>query len=107
MRQSEEINNHVASSPADRQSSIRSSADLDADEYISADEETRDSPLVSSVSVDAVNKEILQLLHRTHTLIISSRKLIKIMRNIGTVDHYVRHFQGGPPNGFVIDIEVK
>jgi hypothetical protein len=107
VRQSEEINNQVASSPADRQSSIRSSADLDADEYISADEETTDSPLVSSVAVDAGNKAIIQLLHRTHALIISVRKLIKIMRNIGVVDHYVRHFPGGPPNGFVIDIEVK
>ena len=106
-QRTEEITSRIASSSIDLQPSIRSSAELSDDEYISADEDTRDSPVVLPVSVDAVNKEILQLLHQTHGLLLSSRRLLKIMRNIGVIDHYVRHFQGGPPNGFVIDIEVS
>lgn len=40
-------------------------------------------------------------------LLVKTRKLVKIMRNVSVIDQYVRNHQGGPRTGFVVDIRVS
>lgn len=105
--QQTEENDRITTSSIDLQPLVLPSAGVGADEYISDDEELTDAFLVLSVSVNNENKQILELLHQTRALLIRSRKLIRITRNIGVIDHYVRHCQDGPQSGFVLDMEVS
>jgi len=105
--QSNENNNVIMSSNIDISSPVVPTAVLDEDEFISDDEESNDSPPDLPVSIDELNKEILELLYKTHSLALRTRKLVKIMRNISAIDQYTRNHPNGPDNGFVIDMRVS
>ncbi|CAF1600248.1 unnamed protein product, partial [Rotaria sp. Silwood1] len=71
---------------------------------VPADEEYDDSLPNFSSSTNDENNQILKALHKTHALVVRTRKLVKLMRNVSAIDQYVRNHQDGPKNGFVIDI---
>jgi hypothetical protein len=104
--QSNENNNVIMSSNIDISSPVLPTAFLDEDEFISDDEESNASPDLP-VSIDELNKEILELLYKTYSLALRTRKLVKIMRNISAIDQYTRNHPNGPANGFVVDMRVS
>ncbi|CAF5155762.1 unnamed protein product, partial [Rotaria sp. Silwood1] len=71
---------------------------------VPADKEYDDSLPIFSSSTNDENNQILKALHKTHALVVRTRKLVKLMRNVSAIDQYVRNHQDGPKNGFVIDI---
>ncbi|CAF5187910.1 unnamed protein product, partial [Rotaria magnacalcarata] len=105
-KQSNETNNLIASSDIDVLPTT-ATTDVLEDEFISDSEESDDSSVDLPSSMDQENKQLLKLLHKTHALMVRTRKLVKIMRNIGQIDQYVRNHHNGPNNGFVVDIRIR
>lgn len=79
------------------------------DSFISDDEETYRSSQAtySSQPLNNIDEQILQLLNEIYCLMSRCRKLIKIIRNNGLIDQFIRNHADGPKNGFVSDIRVS
>ncbi len=105
-KQSDE-NNMVVSSDIDIISSVLPTLTLDEDEFISEDEEPQNPTLDLDASMDNENKQILEILYKTYGLLIRTRKLVKLTRNVCAIDQHVRNQQNGPNNGFINDIRVS
>ncbi|CAF3985596.1 unnamed protein product [Rotaria sp. Silwood1] len=90
-------------------SPVLPTTDLQEDEFISDDdeEESNDIPSVLPSSIDNVHKQMLEIQHKTHTLVIRTRKLVGIIRSIAVIDQYVRNHENGPKNGFILDVQIR
>ncbi|CAF4784136.1 unnamed protein product, partial [Rotaria socialis] len=77
---------------------------LDEDEFISDDDDSNDSSVDLPASNDNEKNQLLDVLRKSHGLLLRTRKMVKIMRNVSSIDQYVRNHEHGPCNGFVIDI---
>ena len=79
---------------------------LDEDEFISDDDDSNDSSVDLPASNDNEKNQLLDVLRKSHGLLLRIRKMVKIMRNVSSIDQNVRNHEHGPCNGFVIDIRV-
>ncbi|CAF3354532.1 unnamed protein product, partial [Rotaria socialis] len=80
---------------------------LDEDEFISDDDDSNDSSVDLPASNDNEKNQLLDVLRKSHGLLLRTRKMVKIMRNVSSIDQYVRNHEHGPCNGFVIDIRTR
>ena len=80
---------------------------MEEDQFISDEDESDDSSYDLPNSIDNEKRELFQVLQHTHMLLVKTRKLVKIMRSVSVIDQYIRNHQGGPRNGFVVDIRVS
>ena len=93
---------------ADQSSAFLSTSTGELDEYISdVEAESNDSSLSLSSLTSDESKEMFVLLNKTYLLLIRTRKLIKMMRNIAIIDNFIKSSPGGCPSGFVIDMQVN
>ena len=77
------------------------------DDFISDDEESDEisDDVTSSINVD--DREMFTILQKTHTLLARIRKMVKIIRNIGVLDQFVRNHRNGPKGGLILDMRVS
>ncbi|CAF0843376.1 unnamed protein product [Rotaria sordida] len=107
-KQLNQSDNITISSDIGIPSPVLPTTDLQEDEFISDDdeEESNDIPSVLSSSIDNINKQILEIQHKTHHLVIRTRKLVGIMRSV-VIDQYVRNHENSPKNGFILDVQIR
>ncbi|CAF4826577.1 unnamed protein product, partial [Rotaria socialis] len=102
--QPNENNDVNVSSNDDISSPVLPTNVLDEDEFMSNDNDSNDSSVDLPASIDNEKNQLLDVLRKTHGLLLLTRKMVKIMRNVSSIDQYVRNHERGPCNGFVIDI---
>ena len=51
--------------------------------------------------------EMLDFLYELHDVVTQTRKLVDTIRSIAVIDQYIREFNDGPKNGFIIDMRVS
>ena len=92
----------------DQSSVSLSTSSVELDEYISdVETESNDSSLSISSLTSSESKEIFFLFDKTYLLLIRTRKLIKMMRNIAVIDTFIKSSSGGCTSGFVLDMQVN
>jgi hypothetical protein len=105
--QSNENNNVIISSDIVIPSPVLPTTLLDEDEFISDDEELNSFSSDLLTLTDNEKKQLFEALHKTHALLLQTRKLVKIIRSISAIDQYVRNHPDGPDNGLIVDVRVS
>ena len=102
-----EGNNFIPVASNNLASSASSTAVVLDDDFISDDEESDEisDDVTSSINVD--DREMFTILQKTHTLLARIRKMVKIIRNIGALDQFVRNHRNGPKGGLILDMHVS
>ena len=75
-------------------------------DYLSDNEEAVEKPH-SSLDNESELGEMLDFLYELHDVVTQTRKLVDTIRSIAVIDQYIREFNDGPKNGFIIDMRVS